>query len=372
MPRSMRLVRFMVQSLKVVTILAMAIGVAVGGRQFFDYYVDRQADPATGRPVAFSVGEEDDGAVIAVRLQESGLIRSEFYFSSQLRVTSGQLRPGEYTLRRGMSVNQIIDRITDDGDAAEDDAQNAADASAPRGDQVTFQEGLRLEEFAAIVEDSGLIEGGGEAFLEAARQDWSGEFDFLAGAPSVEGFLFPDTYTLTTEMAAEDVVRQMLQQFDAVFTADLRRQAEDRGLTVLEVVTLASIVERETADPSERGTIAGTYLNRVDSVDTNGTFGADPTVQYILGTEADWWPELEPDQQFAPETDTPYNTYVASGFPPGPICNPGQASLEAAVNPEEVPFLYFVARNDGTGLHEFAETYDQHLINIELYQNGGG
>ncbi|MBA2752860.1 MAG: endolytic transglycosylase MltG, partial [Chloroflexia bacterium] len=245
-------------------------------------------------------------------------------------------------------------------------------ASAPRGDQITFQEGLRMEEFAAIVEESGLIEGGGEAFLEAAGQDWSDEFDFVAGAPSVEGFLFPDTYTLTTEMAAEDVVRQMLQQFDAVFNADLRRQAEDRGLTVLEAVTLASIVERETADPSERGTIAGTYLNRFDSVDTNGTFGADPTVQYILGTEADWWPELEPDQQFAPETDSPYNTYVAEGFPPGPICNPGEASLEAAINPEEVPFLYFVARNDGTGLHEFAETYDQHLINIERFQNGDG
>ncbi len=366
------MVRFMVQSLKVVTILAMATVVAVGGRQFFDYYVDQQADPTTGRPVAFSVGEEPDGAVIAAELREAGLIRSEFYFSSQLRVTSGQLRPGEYTLRRGMSVNQIIDRITDDGDAAEDDAQNAADASAPRGDQVTFQEGLRLEEFAELVEASGLIEGGGEAFLEAAGQDWSEEFDFLDGAPSVEGFLFPDTYTLTTEMAAEDVVRQMLQQFDAVFNADLRRQAEDRGLTVLEAVTLASIVERETADPSERATIAGTYLNRLDSVDTNGTFGADPTVQYILGTEADWWPELDPDQQFAPETDTPYNTYVADGFPPGPICNPGEASLEAAINPEEVPFLYFVARNDGTGLHEFAETYDQHLINIERFQNGDG
>ncbi len=367
------MVRFMVQSLKVATIVAMAVVVAVGGRQFFDYYVDRQADPAAGRPVAFSVGEEEDGAVIGTRLREAGLIRSEFYFSSQLRLTSGQLRPGEYTLRRGMSVNQIIDRITDDGDAAQDDAQNAADASAPRGDQITFPEGLRMEEFAAIIEDSGLIEGGGDAFLEAARQDWSGEFDFLAGAPSVEGFLFPDTYTLTTEMTAEDVVRQMLQQFDAVFTEDLRRQAEDRGLTTLEVVTLASIVERETADPSERGRIAGTYLNRVDSADTNGTFGADPTVQYVLGTEADWWPELEPDQPTEdPATDSPYNTYRYSGFPPGPICSPGQASLEAAVNPEDVPYLYFVARNDGTGLHEFAETYDQHLINIETYQNGGG
>lgn len=361
----------MVQSLKIVTIIAMAVIVAVGGRQFFDYYLDQQADPRTGRLVRVSVGEEDGGDEIAARLREEGLIRSEAVFTTQLRLTSGQLRPGNYNLRHGMSVPQIIDRITDDGDTEEDEAEAAAEISAQ---QVTIPEGYRIEQIAETIGETGLIEGGAEAFIEATEQDWSEQFSFLADNPtdSLEGYLFPDTYTISSTMSADDVVSEMLQTFDEKVTPEMRERAQSMGLTVHEVVTLASIVERETADPAERALIAATYLNRLESEVTNFSLGADPTVQYVLGTPDDWWPTLEPDVPNSEAAESPYNTYQNQGFPPGPISNPGLASIQAVLEPAEADYLFFVAKDDGTGTHVFATSFEEHQQNIDLYQNGGG
>lgn len=361
----------MMQSLKVVTIIAMAVVVAVGGRQFFDYYMDQQSDPRTGRLVRLSIGEEDGGDEIAKRLHDEGLIRSEMVFTTQLRLTSGQLRPGTYNLRQGMSVPQIIDRITDDGDTEEDESAAASEVFA---EQVTIPEGYRIEQIAETIGETGLIDGGAEAFIEATGQDWTEQFEFLADNPtdSLEGYLFPNTYTISSTMSAEDVVLMMLETFDANFTPEMRDRAREMGLTPHEVVTLASIVERETADPAERSIIAATYLNRLESEVTNYSLGADPTVQYVLGTPDDWWPTLEPDVPNSEEAASPYNTYQNQGLPPGPIANPGLASIKAVLEPAQVDYLFFVAKDDGTGTHAFASTFEEHNQNVDQYQNAGG
>jgi UPF0755 protein len=203
-------------------------------------------------------------------------------------------------------------------------------------------------------------------FLEAVDTAPRSQFDFLDSLPddqSLEGYLFPDTYQVNTDWTPEDLVIYMLGRFDEIFTPQLEDRADEMGMTIHEVVTLASIVERETAADEERATIAQVYLNRINSDETDGLLQADPTVIYILGNEDDWWPELEPNQQLEDErvVDNPYNTYLTPGLPPGPIANPGSKSIVAALSPDGSDYLYFVAKGDGT--HAFASNYPDQLAN---------
>ncbi|CAA9580194.1 MAG: FIG004453: protein YceG like [uncultured Thermomicrobiales bacterium] len=368
------MLRMTVQSLKVVTIVAVALAAAVGGRVYWDYTRDRVADPNAGQPVPFTVSEEDDGDTLAARLRDEGLIRSEFYFANQLRLGGAQLRPGEYTLVRGMSVSQIIDRITDDGDAAEDDQANEqagrAEEAVAEPRDVLVVPGSRLEQVAEAWGEAGL-EGGAEAFIEATGADFSQQFPFLAERPegtTLEGYLFPDTYTLGPDTAPEDAVLAMLQNFDQQVSQEMRDSAAAQGLSLHEVMTVASIVEREVQVASERPVVAAVYLNRIEQ---NMKLDADPTVSYVLGGPDEWWPVLQPDQQYSEEAQSPYNTYENDNLPPGPICNPSAASIAAVLERSDVEFLYFVAKNDGSGEHAFATTLEEQEQNIAFYLGGG-
>ncbi len=172
--------------------------------------------------------------------------------------------------------------------------------------------------------------------------------------------MFPDTYHLTQDSQPADLVSSMLETFDRRVSAELRDAYAQQGLSLYQAVTLASIVEREAVVTDERPLIASVFLNRL-ALDIK--LDADPTVQYALGRQPDgaWWKtalSLE-DLQF----DSPYNTYVYAGLPPGPIANPGLESLRAVAFPEPSPYLYFRAACDGSGRHTFAETFDQHLLN---------
>jgi UPF0755 protein len=355
-------IQALVHSLKFVTIVATAILVAFGGRSFFDYYTDREADPRLGQPFTFQISEEDDADSLAKELGEAGLIRSELVFKTEMRLTSGVLQPGVYTLRRGMSVREIVDVITVevDGGDEEDGEQTAA-----RLVELTFPEGWRTEQIAEAYAGEGL-DGGFEGFLDATGNISTRRYEFLQDRPegsSLEGYLFPNTYTLGSNAAPEDLIYYMLDTFDAQFTPAMREQAEELGLTIHEVVTIASIVERETAVPEERPFVAAVYLNRLVA---GMKLDADPTVVYLIGDEEDWWPQLEPDQQYSAQVeDSDYNTYVKDGLPPGPICNPGIASIKAVLYAEDVDYLYFVATGDGG--HVFASTYEEHLENVETY-----
>jgi UPF0755 protein len=179
-------------------------------------------------------------------------------------------------------------------------------------------------------------------------------------AADLEGYLFPDTYAIPRQTDAARLVRAMVDRFQQVLTPELRQAAEARGLTVRQSVTLASIVEKETARGDERPIVAAVYSNRLK---IGMGLQCDPTVIYALTRAGRYNGNLRRDDLMF---DSPYNTYRYAGLPPGPIAAPGKGSLEAASRPADVEYVYFVSRNDGS--HEFARTLDEHNRNVQRFQ----
>lgn len=223
---------------------------------------------------------------------------------------------------------------------------------------VTIVEGWRLEQIADAIDASGL-EFNGQDFLAATRAPLA-DHELAASTNSLEGFLFPDTYRLEPNSSPEAFLKTAMDNFTRRVNPALRQTFELQGLTLSQAVTLASIVEREAIVPEERPLIAAVFLKRLRS---GLPLEADPTVQYPLGRQPDgnWW--KSPLTLLDLEVDSPYNTYRNDGLPPAPIAAPGLASLEAVGTPIETNFLYFRAACDGSGRHQFAETFDQHLQN---------
>lgn len=353
------MVRILTQSLKIITIAVLSVFAVSGAVWFFDYWQDRSTPQDEGYPVLLQVSEEDDSGSVADKLKDTELINFGFYFETRMRFSDVQLQPGVYTLRRGMSVPEIIDAITIEAVATGEEVEDTGrDAEVI---EVTLIEGQRAEQFAAAIEEAG-YPNGREVFMNAVmdpsvRSGW----DFLEGVPadaSLDGFLFPDTYTFTTDYTGEDMANMLLQNFDAKVTEQTRDAWRDQGLSAYEAVTIASIVEREAAVTEERATIAAVYLNRIAE---GMLLNADPTIQYVVGTPEEWWPVLTNADL---EVDSPYNTYIYEGLPPTPISNPGLQSLQAVGQPENVDYLYFFALQDGSGEHVFASTYEEHQQNV--------
>jgi UPF0755 protein len=343
-----------VQTLKILTIATLAILTVLGGQRVFDYAMDRSVAADVGDRVRFKITEDEDAEAVAKRLKKAGLIRSPLVFTTQLRFTNAAVVPGDYTLRKGMTVQEIADRITGKVTAEEEPAVAEF--------EITIPEGWRLGQIAEEAEAEGL-EGGYEALMQAAETINFDNYGFLHDRPAgatLEGYLFPNTYTFLGD-EPEYNLRLMLDEFDAQFTPEMRERAAQMGLTIHQVVTIASLVERETAVPEERPIIAGVYLNRLDA---GWRLDADPTVQYALGERGDWWPELS-EQDL--HTESPYNTYLIDGLPPGPIANPGLDSIRAVLTPEEHVYMYFVAKNDGSNTHAFARDEAEQNQNICTY-----
>jgi UPF0755 protein len=306
-------------------------------------------------PITFIVETGETAGTIALRLQEMGLISDAELFRLYVKYhgLDANLEAGEYTLRADMTMDEIAYELLE---------------ARYEEIEITILPGWRLEELAEMLRDDTEIPP--EEFLTQARQ---GDFDCpcLADRPlgsGVEGYLFPDTYRIPARADARQLIEILLSAFDAKFTPEMRQAAEARGMTVYQVVTLASIVEREAVLDWERPIIASVYLNRLDATkETKGYLQADPTFQYAKGydhTTGKWWNPMGLDE--AATVDSPYNTFLYPGLPPGPICSPGLASLQAVVYPSETDFLFFYARGDGS--HVFARTYEEHLQNQQQYQ----
>jgi UPF0755 protein len=277
-------------------------------------------------------------------LSDAGVVENAtaFRIAVWLEGAGRRLQAGEYRFDAPMTPRAVVDKIA-------------------RGEvflrPVTFREGLTIRQMAAIFEERGF--GTAAEFVTAASKPGPvRELD--PQARDLEGYLFPDTYTLPRRTTADDLVARMLARFEKALTPETRQQAAARGLSLRELVTLASLVEKETAKPEERPLVAAVYANRLK---TGMGMQCDPTVIYALERAGRYSGNLtRADLQF----DSPYNTYRYAGLPPGPIAAPGQASLEAAANPAAVPYLYFVSRNDGS--HAFATTLDEHNRNVFEYQ----
>lgn len=353
------LVQMLNSALKAVTIIVLSIVVAGGSVWFFNYWQDQSRSEEIGRPVTIDITDEDDSDTVADKLSDADMIRYGFYFETRMRFGEGELRPGTYTLRIGMSVPDIIDVITVH-DASNPEEVDAEATTAMQAFDVTFIEGQRIEENAVVLEESGMPDA--SADYVAAAQDvdsFRASYPFLESVPqdaSLEGFLFPDTYRVGENATASDVIGSQLTNFESRFTPEMISQAENAGLSVYEVVTLASIVEREASLPEERPLIASVYLNRIDE---GMPLNADPAQQFGVGSPDDWWPQLNTDL-LGQSKSTDYDTYDTVGLPPGPIANPGFASIQAVMQPAESDFLYFVTTGDDTGEHLFSSTLEEH------------
>jgi UPF0755 protein len=306
-----------------------------------------------GESVYFVIERDESVDSIGQRLHDEGLIRSPGYFRFLVRLTGSgsDIVAGRYRLDTAMSTSQILRTITSETAAL---AQEVS---------VRFVEGWRTEQFADALVDAGLIESP-DQFMEATRdQRWNDRFSFLHTRPSnvaLEGYLFPDTYNFRMDSTPDDIIERLLRTFEERVTPQLISEADRLGMTLHQVIIIASIVEREAVNPEERSTIASVYYNRIAQ---GMPLQADPTVQYQVGTAGNWWPELtNADLQ----QNGRYNTYLNPNLPPGPICNPSMASILAALQPARTDYLYFVATGDGG--HAFARTYEEHQQNIETYQ----
>ena len=278
------------------------------------------------------------------RLADAGVVRDAqtFRLAVWMRSAGQRLQAGEYRFDAPMTAAQVVDKIA-------------------RGDvflqPVTFREGLTIRQMAQVYESKNFgpaaefIKAGGNATLIQ---------DFDSAATDLEGYLFPDTYALPRQISAEQLVGRMVSGFKKALTAETRERAAARGLSVRELVTLASLVEKETAKPEERPLVAAVYWNRHK---IGMGMQADPTVIFALERAGLYNGNLTRENL---RFDSPYNTYRYAGLPPGPIAAPGRASLEAAANPADVPYIYFVSRNDGS--HVFATTLDEHNRNVHEWQ----
>ena len=355
------MLRLFTQAIKVALIALTAIAIISGSLWFFDYYRSRSAPEGLGTTYVFAVRASDDADSVAARLADAGLINSQLYFKARMRIAGGSLAPGTYRLVVGMSAGDIVGAITSEASPAQTDNPTLA---------VTIPEGWRIRQIAEAVGAAGL-NGGADAFLAGIQRFDVTGYDFLEGVdPSrnpeaLEGFLFPDTYEFKADTPPEDLLQLMLDNFSSKFNDTLRQQAFDAGLTVREVLIYASLVEREAALSEERPIIADVYLSRIEQ---GWRLDADPTVQYLLGKEGEWWPKLNGDDL---AVESPYNTYQNLGLPPGPICNPGIDSILAVLDPAETDYMFFVAKGD-TGEHVFAVTLAEHEANIDRYQGTTG
>jgi UPF0755 protein len=342
------------QVIVISSIVALALAIVLVTVGIIAVSLDSARDDV-GRSTYFTIETDESVNSIADRLKDEGLIRSPGYFTFRIRLQSkgDDIVAGRYRLDTAMSTSQIINTITSD------------DAAIAQEVQIQFTEGWRTEQFAEAAQAAGLSFTVDE-FMQATHDPkWNNEFAFLHTRPSgvaLEGYLFPDTYNFRMDASPDDVIERLLETFQERVTPDMIALADDQGMTLHQIMTVASIIEREAAVATERATISSVYHNRLNQ---GMPLQADPTIQYQLGTPAEWWPELTAADL---QRNGVYNTYLNPSLPPGPICNPSLASIEAALQPEQTPYLFFVATGDGT--HAFAETLEEHEQNIQRYQQG--
>ncbi len=292
-----------------------------------------QVEPGMGASQILSVLEKE-GVLPDAKLARSYLV----YF-----MNDPKMQAGEYRFRGEMTTPQVL-RMLSKGQVLTR--------------SITLVEGLTLEETADTLAKAGY--GRRQAFLDLMR---SPELvaDFDPDAPDLEGYLFPETYSFAKDVREQVIVETLVKTFRTRFEKDVRPVLDQNpGRSVRQILTLASIVEKEAQASTERPLIAAVYSNRLD---LGIGLMADPTVIYALKRMGRWNGNIRRDDL---RVDSPYNTYRYAGLPPGPICSPGLASLVAAAGPADVPFLYFVSRNDGT--HAFAATLSEHNANVRKFQ----
>jgi UPF0755 protein len=299
-----------------------------------------------GKPVTTTVTVARGASfrVVANMLEREGIVKDSkaLAFAAALKGAQKKIKAGEYELSSAMTPMEILEHLVE---------------GRTKHYSITFPEGYNIKEIAASLEGAGLADRNG--FIKKAKDKRVVAALGLEG-PGLEGYLFPDTYRFTKGMNVEEIILKMVGRFKEVYeNAGLSEQARKEGFTVKQVVTIASIVEKEAGSVEEMEKISSVFHNRLKK---GYRLRSDPTV--IYGIE-DFDGNLTKRHLL---TYTPYNTYINLGLPPGPVSNPGRAAFHAALNPSEEGYLYFVSRNDGT--HHFSKTLKEHNRAVDYYQKG--
>ena len=328
--------RFVIISLTLILLLIPSVCFV-----YLNYFV-----PSNASKVIFEISRGMGLREIATKLEEYGVVKSDkiFILLVMFRGKQNRLQAGEYEFSPGESLSDVIEKIV-------------------HGDvivrKITIPEGLNIYEIADLLETKGVISG--KEFIEkATRADLATK---LIGKPltSFEGYLFPETYYYKKGVTAEELINMMASRFKTVWDS-LKIHRDEINLSDQDIVTLASIIEKEAGEPSERNMVSEVFHNRLK---LGMRLESDPTVIYALGDNFDG--DLTREKL---KMTSNYNTYLVSGLPPGPIANPGKASLEAALNPTDFNYLYFVS--NGEGRHEFSTNYRDHLKAVNKYQKRSG
>jgi UPF0755 protein len=363
--RSVRIVVILLSLLGFAAIVCLGAIFLISGGQPIDFaqkmivrvqLAGRDADlnqtvSSDATPIRFTVSPGDTPRVIAQNLVNTNLILDADLFVNYVRLYDydRQLQAGTYFLNRAQTLTQIAYALTDS-----------------RSSQFPFRilEGWRMEEVAAAIDDNPYFGFSGQDFLNLVGTGMQVDPTFAAqvGLPdhaSLEGFLYADTYQLPAEVTPTMLRDILTQTFLEKVGDQLPQDAAAQGLSMYQVVTLASIVQREAVHPDEQPLIASVYRNRLA---IGQRLEADPTVQYGLGFQnGTWWPHITAANYS--DVLSPYNTYLNDGLPPTPIANPGITAIQAVVYPTESDFFYFRADCRGDGYHDFARTFEEHLAN---------
>lgn len=311
-------------------LLALFLGLILIVATAVWFYINAQPVSSNKDFKNFLINKGSSAGQIGIKLQEAGLIKNSIAFKiyTQFSGLSGKVQAGEYRLSPNFNLFQMVGQLT----------------RGPLELWVTIPEGLRREEIAT-------------RFATGLERDHAFTNEFLQASKGEEGMLFPDTYLFPKDASASAVVNKMVRTFDAKTSGLLAGP----DLNFNQRVTLASIIERETKTDTERPVVAGILINRIKA---GMPLQVDATVQYAVGTHADWWPILSLEDL---KIKSPFNTYKFVGLPPTPIANPGLSSLKAAFNPTQSDYWYYIHDKDGH-IH-FAKTLEEQNANISRYLN---
>ncbi|MBC8569884.1 endolytic transglycosylase MltG [Zongyangia hominis] len=333
------------------------IGFVMGISLFLSYFILQGANDLFGfnkqdMQVEITVPENASVSDVAKILKKSGVISEPTIFTlyAQSRndeETKTEFKPGTYVLNPKMAYDEIIITLS----------SGLSDDSVVR---ITFPEGLTARDIADLLEENGVCTASN--FITALNEHDYSRFDFVGKIPpsenrylKLEGYIFPDTYEFFTNENVDSVVSKFLRAFDANWTNELSVQAEKMGMTTDEVVTLASIIQKESSAIEEMNMVSGVFHNRLNNADTYPNLQSDVTINYV---ETDIKPYLNIANQ--PMYDS-YNTYKCTGLPVGPICSPGVAAMKAAIYPEKTNYFYFLT--DSEGKYYYAATLEEHEKN---------
>jgi peptidoglycan lytic transglycosylase G len=334
-------------SLRTLTRLLLIVIIGIGA---FALWVRKTVTTPVEHQAADRIVTIDPGTgtqAIIARLAEAGVVSHPLALKIYLRITGrgGNLKAGDYKFASPISPLQVVEKIR----RGEVDLE-----------RVTIPEGFNRFDIAETLASK----TGKASFADFVRlmNDQTPIEQIAPTARDLEGYLFPDTYNYNSKTTPEDLIRTMVNRFEEVFTPEWTARANEMGLTVHQVVTLASIIEREAKVPDERPHMASVFYNRLK----RGMFlASDPTFIYAAILAGDY--DGNPNQLKYRNRFSPYNTYVVSGLPPGPIASPGRASLEAVLYPDTTDDLYFVV-NGTSGRHKFSKTVAEHDAAVEEYR----